>query len=89
MSLQHVGYAGMPDASNQTVPLGAAIRRIREREKLTQEDLAFKAGVDPTWVSRVESGGWDPRWSSVCKLASGLGVSALEVVALAERIELD
>ncbi len=79
----------MSDAPPTHAALGEALRQIREREGLTQEELAFQAGNDPTWVSRLESGHRDPRWSSVAKLVEGLGVTMLEVVALAERIELD
>jgi XRE family transcriptional regulator, regulator of sulfur utilization len=79
----------MPDAPNQQVALGEAIRYIREREGLTQEELAFQAGLHPTWISRIESGQYDPRWSSVRQLLEGLGVTLVELVAMAERMELD
>jgi len=84
-----VGFWGMGDGQLSNVALGAAICQIREREGLTQEMLAFRAGNHPTWVSRVESGERDARWSSIAKLVDGLGVNMLEVVALAERLELD
>jgi len=79
----------MPDAPLPPNALGEAIAQIRVREGMTQEDLAFRAGMHPTWISRVETGERDPRWSSVCKLVAGLGVTMVEVMALAERIELD
>lgn len=79
----------MPEAPNQQVALGEAIRYIREREEMTQEELAFRAGVHPTWISRMESGRWDPRWSSVSQVVDGLGVTMVELVAMAERMELD
>jgi transcriptional regulator with XRE-family HTH domain len=84
-----LGFLGMPDAPLLQIALGEAVRQLREREGLTQEALAFRAGTHPTWISRVESGDRNPRWSSVCKLAEGLGVSMLELVALSERMELD
>jgi len=64
-----------------------ALRQIREREGLTQEDLADRAGLHSTWVSAVERGVRDPRWSTVCQMAKGLGVTPMELVALAERLE--
>lgn len=79
----------MPATSNQQQALGAAIRHVREREGKTQEDLAFEAGVHPTWISRIESGRFDPRWSSVRRLAIALGVTMTELVALSERSGLD
>lgn len=76
--------AGTP-ASN--IALGKALRQIREREGLTQEDLADKAGLHSTWISAVERGVRDPRWSTVCQMAGGLGVRPMELIALAERLE--
>lgn len=78
----------MPDAPRPQPDLAAAIRQIRLREELTQEELALRAGVHLTWVSKAEQGYKDMRWASVCKIAGGLGVTVLELVALAERLEV-
>ncbi len=79
----------MADAREPQLGLGKAIREIRLREGLSQEELAFHAGIHPTWVSHIESGRKNPAWSTVRRIANGLGVKLLEVVALAERIELE
>lgn len=79
----------MAGASNSIPPLGKALRQIREREGMTQEDLAFEAGMHSTWISAVEREVRDPRWSTVCQMAAGLGIAPMELVALAERTELD
>jgi transcriptional regulator with XRE-family HTH domain len=79
----------MPDAVKSKQALARALRQIRDREEITQEDLAHRANVHVTWVSRMESGKKDPRWTSLQALAAGLGVTAMEIVALAERLELD
>lgn len=64
-----------------------AVRQIRVREKLTQEALADNAGLHSTWISAVERGVRDPRWSTLCQIAHGLGVPPMELVALAERLD--
>jgi XRE family transcriptional regulator, regulator of sulfur utilization len=79
----------MPDAPQSQRALAAAIRQIREREGLTQEELAVRAGVHLTWISRVESGRHDLMASSLRGIADGLGVTMVELSALAERLELD
>ena len=76
--------AGTPKSN---IALGKAVRQIREREGLTQEDLAGRADLHSTWISAVERGVRDPRWSTVCQMAKGLGVPPMELVALAERLE--
>jgi transcriptional regulator with XRE-family HTH domain len=79
----------MPDPPKSNAALAEAIRTIRKRERLTQEELAARAGVHLTWVNRLESGRYDLQWSSLEKIVKGLGTSMVEVVALTERLELD
>lgn len=79
----------MADAPKSQLALAAAIRQIRNREGLTQEELATRAGVHLTWISRVESGRHDLMRSSLLGIADGLGVTMVELEALAERLELD
>ena len=38
------------------VKLGLNIRKVREAKELTQEKLAEKAGLDPTYISRNAGG---------------------------------
>lgn len=78
----------MAEAGKLQAGLGEAVRHLRKRDGLTQEDLAFKSDLHTTFISEVEHGLKDVRLSSICKLAAGLGVSVLELIALAERTEL-
>lgn len=73
------------DPSNEQRDLAAAILYVRRREGMTQEEVAHRAGVHPTWVSRVESGRFDPRWSTVRRIAEAMGVTMTELVSIAER----
>ena len=80
----------MPDVplpSDPQVALGQAIRQLREAKELSQEDLAHLAGVTTHSVSRIENGARNPTWSTVKRLAQGLGQSLAEVAALAEKLE--
>jgi transcriptional regulator with XRE-family HTH domain len=52
-----------------------AVRVLREEAKLSQKELAQRAGMSASWLSRIESGDYDPSWSSMRKVARGLGVS--------------
>lgn len=78
----------MPDAPTPQVAVGRAIRELREREGLTQEELAERAGHHLTWVSRIEGGTQAPGWPTLKRLADALDVRMAEVAAIAERIEL-
>lgn len=57
---------------------------MRLERGLSQEDLAHRASLHPTWISHLESGRENPAWGTVRKLAIALDVS---LSALAERAE--
>jgi transcriptional regulator with XRE-family HTH domain len=81
--------SSMADAREPQPELGRAIRRIRERSGMSQETLAHRAGIHPTWISKIERGHNNPAWGTVRHLAAALDVSLLELVAVIERIELE
>ena len=58
------------------------IAELRERRKLTQEQLASACGVDKTAVSHWETGHSAPRASRMGKVAKALGVKAGELLGL-------
>lgn len=64
--------------------LATVLRRLREAQHQTQEDVAFAAGVTTGSVSRIELAQMNPTWSMVRKIADALGVSLAE---LAEAVE--
>jgi transcriptional regulator with XRE-family HTH domain len=51
------------------------LRELRSRRKLTQEELADKAGIPVTSLRGHEQGQRVPSWASVVKLAKALNVS--------------
>lgn len=79
----------MPDALTPQAAVGRAIKEIRLREGLTQEQLAERAGHHLTWISRIEGGSQATGWPTLKRLADALDVKMSEVAAVAERIELE
>lgn len=53
--------------------LAAHIRRTREELGWSQTELAKRAQIDQADLSRIESGGTDPRWSTVNRISTALG----------------
>ena len=47
--------------------LGRKIQQIRAKKKMTQEDLAFKVGVDRSYLGFVEKGGRNPTLDKIGK----------------------
>lgn len=54
-------------------PFGERLRSLRQTRKLTQADLAERAGVTDETVSRVERGAFEPALSTAIALAQALG----------------
>ena len=66
--------------------VGPAFRLLRERAEVSQEDLAFRAGLDRTYVSGIERGRRNPSLKSMQRLAAELSVSLDEVFILAREL---
>ncbi len=47
---------------------------------LTQEELAARAGVQPFTISRIERNRVEPRFRTIRKLASALGMEPQELI---------
>jgi transcriptional regulator with XRE-family HTH domain len=53
----------------------ANLRRLREAACLSQEEMAFRAGIHRTQISLLERGDRMPRVSTLVRLAGSLGVT--------------
>lgn len=59
--------------SNTYQAKGRALKSYRQRAKLTLKELALKAGVSYTQISRIENGtSKSPRWDTLERLAEAL-----------------
>jgi transcriptional regulator with XRE-family HTH domain len=56
------------------------LRRLRHAKKLSQEDLAYEANVNRTYMSKLEKGGSYPGLEIIGKLAAVLGVEPAELL---------
>jgi transcriptional regulator with XRE-family HTH domain len=61
-------------------PIGANVKRIRQRLGLTQQTLAERAGLALKTLSRIENGE-DMNTSTLSALAAALDVPAAELFA--------
>lgn len=75
----------LSDVNEQTDPaLAAAVKQLREERDIRQEDLAYKAGITVSSLSRIERGLNSPGWITVSKIIDALGVSFGELVETLE-----
>jgi len=66
--------------------LGLNVRRWREEKGLTQEALAERADLDPTYISGIERGMRNPSVLSVVRIAKALGITTSQLM---ERVDDD
>jgi len=66
------------------VALGAAIRELRGRRRLTQEQLGFAADVHRNYVGAVERGEINPTFFTLMRLTDALDVSFAELFEVFE-----
>lgn len=60
--------------------LGERIQKLRSEKGLSQEDLAFEAGLHRTYISHVERGSRNITVLGLCKIAKGLDMEPYEVL---------
>lgn len=65
--------------------LGDELREARERAGLTQEQLAFRAGLSRPYVSQLEHGHKSPTLETLFLVCDALGVAAADLVGRVER----
>jgi transcriptional regulator with XRE-family HTH domain len=67
--------------------LGSAVRMLREQERLSQEELAARAELEPALIAQVEAGQVDPTWGDARRIAAALGTSVDRLAELVEELE--
>ena len=65
--------------------LGNAIRKLREKREMTQEDLSEAAGITVRTLSQLETGNSNPTWATVGDIARSLGIPISELAKRSER----
>jgi transcriptional regulator with XRE-family HTH domain len=66
------------------VKFGKAVRSRREAMGISQENLAYKAGVNRTYIGTIERGEKSVTVASIVKIAKALDVTAAEIFQDAE-----
>lgn len=64
--------------------LGTLIRRVREEQGFSREDIAFRSDVAVSTVLRIESAQGEPGWMNVRKIAATLGLTLADIGAVVE-----
>jgi transcriptional regulator with XRE-family HTH domain len=65
--------------------LGAAVRELRGRRRLSQEKLGERGGLHRNYVGAIERGEINPTYRVLLKVSDGLAVPLSKIIALTER----
>ncbi|MFT2011473.1 helix-turn-helix domain-containing protein [Pontibacter sp. 13R65] len=60
---------------------GDVLRELRRERKMSQEELAFRSGLDRTYISLLERGLRVPTIDTLFKVSRSLGVQPEDIVA--------
>ena len=61
--------------------LGKNVRRVRQQKGLTQEELAFEAEIDLTYMGGIERGRRNPSLLVIARIAKALSVAPAKLLA--------
>ncbi len=76
-----------PTAEQDQLILGHALRALRKRAGMTQEQVAEKLGVDPTFVGRLERGQRGAHWRTIRRILAAVDASAGDFAAEIDAAE--
>lgn len=65
--------------------LGELLKNARNAAKMTQEDLAFKAGVDRAYISQLEHDKKSPTVQMLFRLCHAMGASPGQIICTLEE----
>lgn len=65
---------------------GNRLRELRKKRRLTQRELADKADIDFTYLSKIENGLGPPKEEKIIRIAKALGEDPEPLLLLAGKI---
>ena len=69
----------MSEQAEIQVRFGMRVRQLRQRRRLSQEDLGFEAGLDRTYISGIERGVRNVSLKNIAAIATALQVTLAEL----------
>jgi transcriptional regulator with XRE-family HTH domain len=69
----------------KTKAFGQALKKIRLKKKLTQEDLSLEAQLARVYISELEYGKKIPSIETIFKLSKGLNIKCSKLMDLTEQ----
>ena len=74
----------MPRAPQPDPALASALKHAREQRQMTQEAVAWHAGIAVATLAKIENAQTAPSWDSVRRIIAALDVSLTELAKALE-----
>lgn len=74
-------------AEQDQLILGRALRALRNEAGITQEQLAGRLKVDPTFVGRLERGRRGAHWRTIRRVIAALDMNVVQFASAVEHAE--
>lgn len=75
----------MKTGESDGIELGVRVRGLRSRAGLTIKQVAERAGISPSAISKIENNLLSPTYDNIIRLAQGLGVDISELFSSARK----
>jgi XRE family transcriptional regulator, regulator of sulfur utilization len=76
-----------PTAEQDQLILGHALRALRKHTGMTQEQVAERLGVDPTFVGRLERGQRGAHWRTIRRILAAVDASVSDFASEIDAAE--
>jgi transcriptional regulator with XRE-family HTH domain len=77
----------MRGRTRRSILLGEVLRTARKAAGISQEELAFEAKLDRTYISQLENGHKSPTVDSLFRICPVLGVAVSDLIVQVERAQ--
>jgi len=67
-------------SSKMLISIGKNIRKIREKQELNQEDIAYKAGIETSYYARIERGEANPSLDKIYAIIKALDIDSSKIL---------
>lgn len=74
----------MPRNAQPDKALASVLKRLRDERQMTQEAVAWNAGIAVATLAKIENAQTAPSWDSVCRIIDALGVGLVELAVAVE-----
>lgn len=69
------------DESSIAKDFGEQLKKLRTQQGISQEKLAHKTGLHPTYISHLETGKKQPTLSTIIGLSKSLNINIAELLS--------